>query len=59
MTAAKRAADSIRASTHCAAFTGAGIATSSGIGDYRGKVMIGNDNACVIMDLKTCVCIGD
>ena len=57
MTAAKRAADSIRKSTHCVAFTGAGISTSSGIGDYRGKVTLGDD-ACVIMDLNnTCMCM--
>ncbi|XP_060065330.1 NAD-dependent protein deacetylase Sirt6-like [Ylistrum balloti] len=34
---AKRVAKMITSSKHCVAFTGAGISTSAGIGDYRGK----------------------
>ncbi|XP_033736593.1 uncharacterized protein LOC117324873 [Pecten maximus] len=34
---AKRVAQMITSSKHCVAFTGAGISTSAGIGDYRGK----------------------
>lgn len=34
---AKRVAKMIISSKHCVAFTGAGISTSAGIGDYRGK----------------------
>lgn len=34
---AKAAADLLRAAAHACAFTGAGISTSAGIGDYRGK----------------------
>lgn len=34
---ASRIADLIRNAKHCVAFTGAGISTSAGIGDYRGK----------------------
>lgn len=33
---AKRIADLLRAGKHVVAFTGAGISTSAGIGDYRG-----------------------
>ncbi|KAL5018088.1 hypothetical protein ScPMuIL_003810 [Solemya velum] len=33
---AKRIADMIMTSTHCIAFTGAGISTAAGIGDFRG-----------------------
>lgn len=34
---ASRIADLIKNAEHCVAFTGAGISTSAGIGDYRGK----------------------
>ena len=34
---AKRIASLIRSASFCVAFTGAGISTSAGIGDYRGK----------------------
>lgn len=34
---ALRIADLIKNANHCVAFTGAGISTSAGIGDYRGK----------------------
>lgn len=34
---AARIATLIRSAKHCTAFTGAGISTSAGIGDYRGK----------------------
>ena len=34
---AKRIADMIRSSQHCVCFTGAGLSTAAGIGDYRGK----------------------
>ena len=35
---AKRIAKLIQQAQHCIAFTGAGISTAAGIGDYRGKV---------------------
>lgn len=34
---ALRIADLIKNANHCVVFTGAGISTSAGIGDYRGK----------------------
>ncbi|ESO94511.1 hypothetical protein LOTGIDRAFT_118322 [Lottia gigantea] len=36
-TEASKVAELIRNSQHCVCFTGAGISTSAGIGDYRGK----------------------